>query len=224
MYEQSAMRSHSSADNSKEGDDSRVTPGSEDYYPRVAVAALIKVSVKCFVVYVIFRCCLLRAEVSSSSTQLLAFERMCAWLCLHHHLFSLFLSHQHNPLHTTPLLTGVEGPHVVCAPQHGHPDHHPDLQGPGGAVRAVPGADCPLLPAGMCVRMLLYVCVCMYGIYVCTYCMYACMYVCMYVYIAYFVVCIIVIVLNKLVQSVLLYVVLLAYPMLLVEAFTLSIL
>jgi len=47
MYEQSAMRSHSSADSSKDGEDTRVTPGSEDYYPRVAVAALIKVRAFC---------------------------------------------------------------------------------------------------------------------------------------------------------------------------------
>lgn len=43
MYEQSVMRSLASADSSKDGEDTRVTPGSDDYYPRVAVAALIKV-------------------------------------------------------------------------------------------------------------------------------------------------------------------------------------
>ena len=37
------MRSLASADSSKDGEDTRVTPGSDDYYPRVAVAALIKV-------------------------------------------------------------------------------------------------------------------------------------------------------------------------------------
>lgn len=44
MYEQSVPRSLPSTDApGKEGEELRATPNNEDYYPRVAVAALIKV-------------------------------------------------------------------------------------------------------------------------------------------------------------------------------------
>jgi hypothetical protein len=44
MYEQSVMRSLESTDApGKDSEENRATPSSDDYYPRVAVAALIKV-------------------------------------------------------------------------------------------------------------------------------------------------------------------------------------
>ena len=43
MYAQSVMRSLSSTDALKDAEETRTTPNSEDYYPKVAVAALIKV-------------------------------------------------------------------------------------------------------------------------------------------------------------------------------------